>query len=413
MRAGFKIIRYILIFTIVFIIVIYASKWFHFLNTPVIPAGQHVDYILKPGTSLTKFANDFHHKGYLTHPKLFILMAKFHEQAGNIKAGHYQFNGPIKPAELLNQIVNGKVIQSRLTLLEGWTFKEVMDAVNNCQQLQHTLQNKTPQQIMAAIGHPNQHPEGMFYPDTYHFPEGSSDVDFLKRAYNTMQSHLSKAWENRVDNLPYKNSYQALIAASLIEKETALNSEKPKIAGVLIRRLEKNMLLQFDPTVIYGLGEKYQGNLTRENMRVDTPYNTYLYKGLPPTPIAIPSVSSITAALHPEKGKALYFVARGDGSHVFTNNLKDHRNAIVEYLRNRKKRTAQKDMAPSAKVEDQLIPPSEIIPENCYQVWQEGGGLAYLKTQQICYHQNVCSKLFPDHFNGHHCAPFNYSTLIQ
>jgi len=191
--------------------------------------------------------------------------------------------------------------------------------------------------IMELIGYPGQHPEGRFFPDTYRFPKGTSDIDFLKRAYQVMQKHLEREWSQRDTGLPLKNSYEALILASIVEKETGAEFERPLIAAVFIQRLHKRMRLQTDPTVIYGLGESFDGDIRFRDLRQDTPYNTYLHAGLPPTPIALPGLDAIRAALHPAPTKALYFVSRGDGTHQFSETLEDHNAAVARYQLNRNK----------------------------------------------------------------------------
>ncbi len=336
MRLQYQIIRYTLLFIVIVVLAYLAAVWISFLETPAVKSNQTINYILKPGTGFNEFVRDLQQLNIMPHPKLFAFLAKLTRAQSNLKAGWYRFQGPLKPNQLLNMVVQGKILKTKLTLVEGWTFNEVMQAINNNDYLTHTLQNKTPAEIMSLLGYPNQHPEGLFYPDTYHFPAGMTDVKFLQRAYQTMQSHLQTAWQNRQVDLPYKTPYQALIAASLIEKETAVAAEKSEIAGVLVRRLRKNMLLQFDPTVIYGLGSDYDGNITRADLTKDTPYNTYVHVGLPPTPIAMPAQTSIEAALNPAAGNTLYFVAKGDGSHVFSATLAEHKQAVNNYLKLRK-----------------------------------------------------------------------------
>ena len=197
--------------------------------------------------------------------------------------------------------------------------------------------NLSNEEVMTELGLEGQHPEGLFYPDTYQFPRGTSDRQFLKRSYQLMQKHLKIAWANRAKNLPLKSPYEALILASIIEKETGAGHERPLISAVFIHRLNLNMRLQTDPTIIYGMGESFDGNIRRKDLRADTPYNTYLRKGLTPTPIALPGLASIEAALHPADSKALYFVAKGDGTHYFSKTLKEHNNAVIKYQLNGRK----------------------------------------------------------------------------
>jgi UPF0755 protein len=236
-------------------------------------------------------------------------------------------------------MVKGKVRQYSLTLVEGWTFWQMLEQVRQSEILQHTLTGKSDEQIMTAIGHHGEHPEGRFYPDTYHFPKGLNDVQFLKRAYDEMQQRLQKAWRQRAVGLPFDSPYEALIMASIVEKESALPSERTRIAGVFINRLRKGMRLQTDPTVIYGLGRNFDGDIRFRDLRRDTPYNTYTRRGLPPTPIAMPGQGAIDAVMNPDTTNYLYFVARGDasGSHVFSETLEEHEAAVNKYQRKRNK----------------------------------------------------------------------------
>ncbi len=233
--------------------------------------------------------------------------------------------------QLLQQMVDGEVIQHTLTLVEGWSFKQVMVALRAHHAIRATLQGLTAAEIMSRLGYAGQHPEGRFFPDTYHFPKATSDIEFLRRAYSAMAERLEQEWVAREPDLPLKSAYEALILASIIEKESAVSAERAEIAGVFIRRLNKGMRLQTDPTVIYGMGEAYDGNIRRRDLRHDTPYNTYTRKGLPPTPIAMPGGEAIHAALHPASAESLYFVARGDGTHYFSATLEEHNRAVRKY----------------------------------------------------------------------------------
>ena len=283
------------------------------------------------GDTLKKIARKLADQGVLEHPQYLVWMARLAGNANEIKIGEYQFKQGDSPRQLLNKIVRGEIIQYAATIVEGMTFRELLDNLGKHEHLVHTLQKLKPSKVMERLGHKGEHPEGRFLPDTYHFPRGTTDVEFLQRAYNAMQDFLSREWEHREVGSPLKNEYDALILASIVEKETAVPEERSKIAGVFTRRLLKNMRLQTDPTVIYGLGKKFDGNLRRRDLKNETPYNTYRIKGLPPTPIAMPGKDSIRAAINPEPGDELYFVAKGDGSHVFTSNLDDHNNAVIKY----------------------------------------------------------------------------------
>lgn len=288
-------------------------------------------YVIAPGTSLKRFTVDLHQAGILPKPLYFRWMARFAGDSQAIKAGEYLFAPGITPPQLLHQVVSGAVVQHAFTVVEGWTFAQLLEALRHDAEIIHTLDNLSPDQIMHRLGHGDQHAEGRFMPDTYHFPRGTTDEDFLQRAYQTMSTRLDEEWQQRDTGLPYRTPYDALIMASIIEKETALPEERREIAGVFVRRLERGMRLQTDPTVIYGLGDRFDGNLRRHDLSSDTPYNTYMHAGLPPTPIALPGRAALHAALHPAAGDAIYFVSRGDGSHEFSATLAAHNRAVRRY----------------------------------------------------------------------------------
>ncbi len=307
-------------------------RYRQFERTPLNTGDKNIVVELPPGTSFGSFARRLHGKGLVSDPRLFQVMARLHGDAREIKAGEYALEPGIKPAQLLDKLVRGAVLQHSLTLVEGWTFRQVMDAVRSSDELKHTIKpDAGPKQIMARLGHPDELPEGRFLPETYNFPRGTSDIAFLDRAYRAMKEYLASQWPQREDGLPLKTPYQALILASIVERETAVPEERERIAGVFVRRLQRGMRLQTDPTVIYGLGDDYKGDITFRDLRKDTPYNTYTRAGLPPTPIAMPSRASIRAALHPEPGDSLYFVATGDGHHHFSATLKEHNEAVRKY----------------------------------------------------------------------------------
>jgi UPF0755 protein len=222
-------------------------------------------------------------------------------------------------------------VEYPLKIVEGWSFKQVLEALHAAPKLTHSLQGLGPKQIMAMLGYPNVHPEGRFFPDTYYYPSGMSDLLILQRAYQKMEKILDEEWEARAGDLPVRTRDEALTLASIVEKETGKPEERGLIAGVFVQRLRTGMKLQTDPTVIYGLGDKYKGNITLAHLRTPTPYNTYTRKGLPPTPIAMPGREAIHAALNPENTRALYFVSRGDGSHVFSETLEQHNAAVQKY----------------------------------------------------------------------------------
>lgn len=248
-----------------------------------------------------------------------------------LHAGEYQLTEGMKVAQLLEKWRSGDVLQYRVTLVEGWNFRQVRSALAQQEELQQTLGEVSDSELMRQLGQANVHPEGRFFPDTYNFVRGQSDLDILRQANQRLQKVLAEEWASRAENLPYRTADEALVMASIIEKETGVAHERDEIAGVFIRRLGIGMLLQTDPTVIYGMGEGYSGKITRADLRRPTPYNTYVIAGLPPTPIAMVGREAIHAALHPKPGKSLYFVARGDGSHVFSNSLAEHNKAVREY----------------------------------------------------------------------------------
>ena len=248
-----------------------------------------------------------------------------------LHSGEYQLLPAMTVAQLLEKWRTGDILQYRVTLVEGWNFKQVRSALAQQDKLQQTIAELSDSELMRTLGQANLHPEGRFFPDTYNFVRGQTDLDILRQANQRLQKVLAAEWAQRADHLPYKNADDALIMASIIEKETGVAHERDEIAGMFIRRLAIGMLLQTDPTVIYGMGERYTGKITRADLRRPSAYNTYVIAGLPPTPIAMVGREAIYAALHPKEGKSLYFVARGDGSHVFSNTLAEHNKAVRDY----------------------------------------------------------------------------------
>ena len=291
--------------------------------------------LVKPGSSLKSVSAELTEQQVLEKPVYLRLLARYLDLDSRIKAGEFQLQPGITPEQLLQQLTDGKVIQHDLTLIEGETFKEMMQRVIRDKVLVRTLAEFDGEAVMRAIGHPGEHPEGRFMPETYYFPRGTTDAEFLRRAYLDMESFLQRSWQDRDADLPLKSPYEALILASIVEKETGVAEERARIAGVFIRRLNKGMKLQTDPTVIYGMGDTYKGDIRFRDLRKDTPYNTYTRFGLPPTPIAMPGEDAILAVLHPAAGKELYFVATGDGSHQFSSTLKEHNSAVDRYQRKR------------------------------------------------------------------------------
>lgn len=297
------------------------------------PAG--ITFEIHSGENLKSVAGRLNESGVLESPLYFVVLGRYLEYDSRLKAGEFKVQQGTSPEQLLDQLANGQVMQHSLTLIEGETFKDMMLRISQDKVLKQTLAAHDGETVMAAIGRPGEHPEGRFLPETYYFPRGTSDVDFLRRAYRDMSTFLQQAWTERDADLPLENPYEALILASIVEKETGVAEERPMIAGVFIRRLHKKMRLQTDPTVIYGIGDSFDGDIRYRDLRTDTPYNTYTRSGLPPTPIALPGREAILAALHPAEGNSLYFVARGDGSHKFSSTLKEHNRAVDKYQRNR------------------------------------------------------------------------------
>lgn len=309
--------------------------WWHFLKSPMLKTDQlPINFVFIQGMSVKKAALALRQKNLIKKPAYFYLLARFSGVERNLQAGEYRIEpGITTPPELLEKMLKGNSIRHAFTIVEGWTFSQIISALNNNPYITHTIQNLSIAEIMNKIGYSGEIPEGRFAADTYLFSGEVKDTYILVNAYKLMQKRLQTAWNNRAANLPYQCSYEALIVASMIEKETASDQEKTIIAGVILRRLAKNMPLQIDPTVIYGLGEKYNDKLTKVDLLKDTPYNTYTRKGLPPTPIATPSISSIEAALHPDANNFLYYVSRGDGNHKFSCTIKEQNQAIKKYLK--------------------------------------------------------------------------------
>ncbi|AXA56464.1 endolytic transglycosylase MltG [Pseudomonas thivervalensis] len=286
-----------------------------------------------------------------------------------LHSGEYRMVPGMTMEGLIGVWKRGDVVQYSVTLVEGWNFRQVRAALAKDEKLQQTLTDLSDSQVMERIGHSGVFPEGRFFPDTYRFVRGTSDVDLLKKAYDRLDDVLAKEWAQRAADVPYTLPYQALIMASLVEKETGVPQERGQIAGVFVRRMRLGMLLQTDPTVIYGLGERYTGKLTRAHLKEENPYNTYLIPGLPPTPIAMVGREAIHAALNPAPGNSLYFVARGDGSHVFSDDLESHNNAVREFQLKRRA-DYRSSPAPATPGEQAPIPAAspDTAPEDVPQV---------------------------------------------
>lgn len=304
------------------------------LLLPATMPANGVIYYVAPGASRTAVVSELAANKVIRSQWIFDLYTSLSRKPP--KSGEYLIKRGTSPYALWKQLLAGTGRYYRsFTIIPGTSFKQIKQNIEKTTTLRQITVNMTDDNIMLMMGDKSRNPEGMFMPETYYYSRGDADLAVLKRAYDLMLNKLNEAWLKRAPNLPYKTEYEALIAASLIEKEAHLASEQPIIAGVLINRLNKSMLLQFDPTVIYGMGDEYQGKIYKRNLTTDTPYNTYVHKGLPPTPIAMPGLNAIVAALHPEQHEYLYFVASGNGAHTFTTNLDAHHAAVQKAASNK------------------------------------------------------------------------------
>ena len=323
-----------------------SQRYAGFADRPIAGLEQGGSLVLAPGDSFATMLRKLHEAGAVGgHDTEWRLLARETGAAGRLQVGEYALAAGTTPRQLLERMRDGKVIARRVTIVEGWNLRELRAALAKAEPLLHESKDMDDAALMRAIGHPGVHPEGRFLPETYQYVRGDSDLDVLKRAYDAMDEALDAAWAARAPDLPLKSKDEALVLASIVEKETGIAEERDEIAGVFVRRLKIGMRLQTDPTVIYGMGTRYAGNIRKADLLADTPYNTYTRDGLPPTPIAMPGKAALQAATHPAGGDALYFVAVGDGSgrHVFTRSLADHQDAVREYLRNyRAQRKAEK-----------------------------------------------------------------------
>jgi UPF0755 protein len=300
---------------------------------PLPLTASRVDLSIEPGQSVKTIANQTVMSGVDVSPSLLYYFFKFSGQSRYIRAGSYEISQATSAWQLLNKLVRGEENLKSLTLVEGWNWRQLRQAMDKSDYLKHDTVSLSDEEIMSHLGKKGIAPEGRFYPDTYNFGKGSSDLDVLRRAAKSMDKHLEYAWNNRDLALPLKSADEALVLASIVEKETGLASDRRMIASVFHNRLRIQMPLQTDPTVIYGMGASFDGNLRRVDLKTDHPWNTYVHKGLPPTPIAMPGLAALQATLHPATSKALYFVARGNGSSQFSENLADHNAAVDRYQR--------------------------------------------------------------------------------
>ncbi|MGQ5523426.1 endolytic transglycosylase MltG [Chitinimonas sp. PSY-7] len=322
----------VLVLIILVVAAALAAYVWRYLTTPFPLDNAPRAFVLERGTTMRMAANQLAAEGLVTEPWLFSMVARVNGAAPRIKAGSYELTEAVTPLQLLAKLTDGDVTSATLTLVEGWNWRQVKAALARHPDLRHDTAQLSDAKLLAKLGITEASIEGLLFPDTYHFAKQSSDLQVLKRAHEALQKQLAAAWEARSANLPLSKPYEALILASIIEKETGAAKDRAMIASVFHNRLRIGMRLQTDPTVIYGLGEAFDGNLRKIHLETDSPYNSYTRGGLPPTPIAMPGVASLLAATNPAQSKALYFVAKGDGSSYFSSTLAEHNQAVRRYL---------------------------------------------------------------------------------
>lgn len=311
-----------------------AWGWYAFTVQPLTFAASPVRFTVPRGASVRTVAADLRAQGVDISPMRLWLWYKLRRYDGRLKAGTYGFAAPLTVDELLGKLVRGDVLLTDIRFIEGWTFRQMREAVDAHPDLVHDTRELAEPALLGLIGAQESRAEGLFFPDTYTFSPGTSDVEIYRQAYRRQQQALRAAWEARDPSLPYATPYEALVMASIVEKETGRAADRAKVAAVFVNRLRRGMLLQSDPTTIYGMGERFDGNLRKRDLQADSVYNTYTRAGLPPTPIALPGRASLEAALAPADTNALYFVARGDGTSEFSDDLSSHNRAVARYQRN-------------------------------------------------------------------------------
>ena len=319
------LIRFMLIFIPLLVWIV------HFLVTPLHINKVDLAIEIEPGSSLKAIAFQLVDEKILNEPWRFILLTKALGQSKKLRPGNYNLNPNITPYQLLKSFLEGRATEGSITFIEGQDLQSMLDKIKANDSIKKTIKPLDIKAIALAVGIPYESAEGQFFPDTYYFSRNTTDIEILQRAYKAMQKKLNYEWARRAEEVPYENSYEALTMASIIEKETGKSIEANLISGVFIHRLSIKMKLQSDPTVIYGLGNKFTGDITKKDLLTDTPYNTYTRDGLPPAPITMPGLISIRAALHPTKTDALYFVGKGDGTHYFSTSLNEHNSAVRKY----------------------------------------------------------------------------------
>ncbi|MFC5301134.1 endolytic transglycosylase MltG [Azospira restricta] len=320
-----------LILLVLLAVALAAGTLYWLAHRPLQLAASPLDFTVAAGSSLRSAEQQIAAAGVALPPRLLELLGRLLRVDAQIKAGSYEIVAGITPLELLRKLTRGDVTQAEIAFIEGWTFRQLRDRLDAHPDLRHDSRGLAEAELLRRLGIDAAHAEGWFFPDTYLFAKQSSDLDVLARAHRTMRRHVEREWAQRAPGLPYRDARQALIMASIVEKETGREADRPLIAAVFVNRLRAGMLLQTDPTVIYGLGEGFDGNLRKRDLLADTPYNTYTRPGLPPTPIAMPGLASLRAALNPAASDVLYFVARGDGSSQFSRTLDEHNQAVARY----------------------------------------------------------------------------------
>jgi UPF0755 protein len=327
-----KLIKYLIL--LVILAAVGAAAWLHqFAHAPLRLNADPLEFTVAPGSSLRAATRQIVQAGVNMPGWAFEALARVVAKPTDIKAGTYELRAGATPLDLLGKLVRGEFALADVKLIEGWTFRQVRAALDAHPRIRHDTAGSTDADVLRRLELPIAHPEGWFFPDTYVFPRGASDVEILRQAYRAMEKRLNAAWTQRQSEVPLGSPYDALILASIVEKETGRGDDRSMVAAVLTNRLRVGMKLQADPTVIYGLGTSFDGNLRKRDLLADTPYNTYTRDGLPPTPIAMPGLASIEATLRPAESDALYFVARGDGTSEFSRTLEEHNRAVTKYQR--------------------------------------------------------------------------------
>lgn len=312
----------------------FAFGFHYWASQPILAKNtETIGFTIESGSGVRGAAEQIASAGVPVQPLLLEALVRLTGNSGRIKAGSYEVEPGATPRRLVEQLVRGEFAQHALVVIEGWTFRQMRQAVAENTALKHDTVKLSDAELLAKVAPNYQQPEGLFFPDTYLFAKGASDLQIYRRAHAMMQKKLDESWAARAPGLPYKTPYEALIMASIVEKETGQKAERDLIAGVFVNRLRQGMMLQTDPTVIYGMGDRYRGNIRKKDLQTDTPYNTYTRVGLPPTPIALPGTAALAAALNPARTNALYFVARGDGTSQFSGTLTEHNQAVNKYQR--------------------------------------------------------------------------------